>query len=29
LGLLTHKTRKVGTIEEISDAAAAGWAGEP
>jgi len=29
LGLLTHKTRKVGTIEEISDAAAAGWAVEP
>ena len=28
LGLLEGKTSKVATIEEISDAAAAGWAGE-
>ena len=27
LGLLAGKTDKVATIEEISDAAAAGWAG--
>jgi len=28
LGLLSGKTRKVATIEEIREAAAAGWAGE-
>jgi AbrB family looped-hinge helix DNA binding protein len=28
VGLLAGKTRKVATIEEINDAAAAGWAGE-
>ncbi|WP_118181837.1 AbrB/MazE/SpoVT family DNA-binding domain-containing protein [Paraburkholderia phosphatilytica] len=28
LGLLAGKTRKVATIEEMNDAAAAGWAGE-
>jgi hypothetical protein len=28
LGLLTGKTRKVVTIEEMSEAAAAGWSGE-
>jgi AbrB family looped-hinge helix DNA binding protein len=27
LGLLAGKTKKVATLEEISDAAAAGWAG--
>ena len=27
LGLLAGKTKKVATIEEINDAAAAGWAG--
>jgi len=28
LGLLAGKTRKVATIEEMNEAAAAGWAGE-
>ncbi|MDR2881755.1 MAG: type II toxin-antitoxin system PrlF family antitoxin [Azoarcus sp.] len=28
LGLLADKTKKVATIEEINEAAAAGWAGE-
>ena len=28
LGLLSGKTKKVATIEEINEAAAAGWAGE-
>jgi bifunctional DNA-binding transcriptional regulator/antitoxin component of YhaV-PrlF toxin-antitoxin module len=28
LGLLAGKTEKVATIEEINDAAAAGWAGQ-
>jgi len=28
LGLLAGKTKKVATIEEINEAAAAGWAGE-
>lgn len=28
LGLLAGKTTKVATIEEINEAAAAGWAGE-
>jgi len=28
LGLLAGKTSKVATIEEINEAAAAGWAGE-
>jgi len=28
LGLLAGKTRKVATIEEINDAAAAGWTGQ-
>jgi bifunctional DNA-binding transcriptional regulator/antitoxin component of YhaV-PrlF toxin-antitoxin module len=28
LGLLAGKTRKVATLEEINEAAAAGWAGE-
>lgn len=28
LGLLAGKTRKVATLEEIEEAAAAGWAGE-
>ena len=28
LGLLAGKTRKIATLEEINDAAAAGWAGE-
>ena len=28
IGLLAGKTRKVATLEEIEDAAAAGWAGE-
>jgi len=28
LGLLADKTRKVATVEEIAEAAAAGWAGE-
>jgi AbrB family looped-hinge helix DNA binding protein len=28
LGLLAGKTRKVAPLEEIEDAAAAGWAGE-
>ncbi len=28
LGLLAGKTRKVATLEEINDAAAAGWAGQ-
>jgi hypothetical protein len=27
-GLLAGKTKKVATIEEINEAAAAGWAGE-
>jgi antitoxin PrlF len=27
LGLLAGKTKKVATLEEINDAAAAGWAG--
>lgn len=29
LGLLAGKTSKVASIEEIQDAAAQGWAGEP
>ncbi|MBI5908232.1 MAG: AbrB/MazE/SpoVT family DNA-binding domain-containing protein [Polaromonas sp.] len=29
LGLLAGKTSKVASIEEINDAAAQGWAGEP
>lgn len=28
LGLLAGKTKKVATIEEMNEAAAAGWAGE-
>ncbi len=28
LGLLAGKTRKVATIEEMNEAAAAGWAGD-
>lgn len=28
LGLLASKTRKVATIEEMNEAAAAGWAGD-
>jgi AbrB family looped-hinge helix DNA binding protein len=28
IGLLAGKTRKVATLDEIEDAAAAGWAGE-
>jgi bifunctional DNA-binding transcriptional regulator/antitoxin component of YhaV-PrlF toxin-antitoxin module len=28
VGLLTEKSKKVATIEEIDDAAAAGWAGK-
>lgn len=28
LGVLAGKTRKIATIEEINEAAAAGWAGE-
>ncbi len=28
IGLLAGKTKKVATIEEIEEAAAAGWAGE-
>ena len=28
LGLLAGKTRKVATIDEIGDAAAAGWSGQ-
>jgi bifunctional DNA-binding transcriptional regulator/antitoxin component of YhaV-PrlF toxin-antitoxin module len=28
LGLLAGKTRKIATLDEINDAAAAGWAGE-
>jgi len=28
LGLLAGKTRKIATLEEINDAAAAGWAGQ-
>jgi antitoxin component of MazEF toxin-antitoxin module len=28
LGMLAGKTRKIATIEEINEAAAAGWAGE-
>ena len=28
LGLLAGKTRKVATLDEINDAAAAGWAGQ-
>jgi len=28
LGLLADKTRKVATLDEINDAAAAGWAGQ-
>lgn len=28
LGLLAGKTRKVATLEEISEAAAAGWSGK-
>jgi len=28
LGLLARKTQKVATIEEIGEAAAAGWAGQ-
>lgn len=28
LGLLAGKTKKVATIEEITDAAASGWAGK-
>ena len=28
VGLLAGKTRKVASLEEISEAAAAGWAGE-
>ncbi|MCB8880586.1 AbrB/MazE/SpoVT family DNA-binding domain-containing protein [Acidisoma cellulosilytica] len=28
-GLLAGKSHKVATIEEINEAAAAGWAGEP
>jgi AbrB family looped-hinge helix DNA binding protein len=28
VGLLAGKTRKVATLEEISEAAAAGWAGK-
>jgi AbrB family looped-hinge helix DNA binding protein len=28
LGLLADKTRKIATIDEINDAAAAGWAGQ-
>jgi antitoxin PrlF len=28
LGLLAGKTKKIATIDEINDAAAAGWAGQ-
>jgi bifunctional DNA-binding transcriptional regulator/antitoxin component of YhaV-PrlF toxin-antitoxin module len=28
IGLLAGKTRKVATLDEINDAAAAGWAGQ-
>jgi hypothetical protein len=28
LGMLAGKTRKTATLDEINDAAAAGWAGE-
>ncbi len=28
LGLLAGKSKKIATLEEISDAAAAGWAGQ-
>jgi bifunctional DNA-binding transcriptional regulator/antitoxin component of YhaV-PrlF toxin-antitoxin module len=28
IGLLAGKTRKIATLEEINEAAAAGWAGE-
>ncbi|MFY7955342.1 MAG: AbrB/MazE/SpoVT family DNA-binding domain-containing protein, partial [Burkholderiaceae bacterium] len=28
LGMLAGKTRKIATIEEINEAAAAGWAGK-
>jgi antitoxin PrlF len=28
LGVLAGKTKKIGTLEEINEAAASGWAGE-